>query len=168
MAEITTPRELFLHELGDILYVEERLEQEVLPKLMEEATHRELRDGLEKHLRHTRQHVENVEEAFERLGEQPRSEECAGFEGLKKEHEQLAAETSPALLDLVVTGSAARTEHYEIVAYEGLIGKARALGEREVVDLLEKNLQDDKETARQVEKIGKELSKEAAKEFVQS
>ena len=37
MAEITTPRELFVHELGDILYVEQQLAQEVLPMLINEA-----------------------------------------------------------------------------------------------------------------------------------
>ena len=33
MSEITNPRELFLHELGDILYVERSLVEEALPKL---------------------------------------------------------------------------------------------------------------------------------------
>jgi ferritin-like metal-binding protein YciE len=165
MTEITTPRELFLHELGDILYVEEKLEQEVLPTLMQQVRDTKLRKGFEKHLEQTRRHVENVEEAFERLGEQPRSEQCVGFEGLKREHEQLAGQTSGPLMDLVAAGSAARTEHYEIVAYEGLLAKARALGERDVANLLEQNLKDDKETARQVESIAKELSKESAKEF---
>ena len=37
MSEITTPRELFLHELGDILYVERALADETLPKLIGEV-----------------------------------------------------------------------------------------------------------------------------------
>ena len=164
MAEITTPRDLFLHELGDVLYVEEHLEQEVLPKLIGEVTDEELRKGLEKHLEQTRSHVENVESVFEQLGEQPTQEECVGFEGLKKEHEQLADEVSEDLMDSVATASAARTEHYEIAAYEGLVTKARALGETTAVELLEQNLQDDKETARQLESIAKRLAKEKAQE----
>ena len=162
MAQMTTPRDLFLHELGDILYVEERLEQEVLPKLIGEVTDEELRKGFEKHLEQTRSHVENVETVFELLGEQPTSEECVGFEGLKKEHEQLASEVSEDLMDAIATGSATRTEHYEIAAYEGLVTKARAMGEKDAVDLLERNLQDDKETARQLESIAKRLAKETA------
>jgi ferritin-like metal-binding protein YciE len=165
MAEITNPRELFLHELGDVLYVEEKLEQEVLPKLIGEVSDPELRKGLEKHLEQTRSHVENVEEVFQKLGQQPRSQECVGFEGLKSEHEQLADETSQDLMDAVVAGSAGRTEHYEIAAYEGLIGMARALGEKDAVDLLEQNLKDDKETARQVESIAKRLAKDKATEL---
>ena len=162
MAQITNPRELFLHELGDVLYVEEQLEQEVLPKLIGEVQDAEFRKGLEKHLDQTRSHVENVETVFERLGEQPRSEECIGFEGLTKEHEQLATEVSPDLADAVAAGSAIRTEHYEIAAYNALITKARAMGEKQAADLLEQNLQDDKETARQVESIARRLAKEEA------
>jgi ferritin-like metal-binding protein YciE len=162
MTEITSPRELFLHELGDILYVEEQLEQKVLPKLIGEVQDQEFRKGLEKHLEQTRSHVENLETVFERLGEQPKPEECIGFEGLKKEHEQLAGEVSPDLLEAVVAGSAVRTEHYEIAAYNALITKARAMGEKEAADLLEQNLQDDKETARQVESIARRLAKEEA------
>ncbi len=165
MSEITTPKELFLHELGDILYVEEKLQQEVLPKLIGQVQDEELRKGLEKHLEQTRSHIENVESVFEQLGEQPTTEECIGFEGLKSEHEKLAGEVSSELMDAVVVGSAAKTEHYEIVAYEDLISKARAMGEAKAVDLLEKNLKDDKETARQVESIGKRLAKEQAKEL---
>jgi len=165
MSEITTPRDLFLHELGDILYVEEKLEQEVLPKLMDEVKSTEFRKGLEKHLRETRTHVENLEQVFELLGEEIQKEECVGFEGLKKEHDQLVEESSEDLIDLVDAGAVARTEHYEIAAYEGLITMARALGERDVIELFEKNLKDEKETLREVESLAKELTKESAKEM---
>ena len=43
MPEITNPRELFLHELGDILYVEQKLADEVLPKLISEVSDDEFR-----------------------------------------------------------------------------------------------------------------------------
>ena len=168
MPEITTPRELFLHKLGDILYVEEHLEQDVLPQLIGETTNDELRKGLEKHLEQTRSHVENVESAFETLGEEPKREECIAFEGLRKEHEQIAGETAPELLDHVVLISAAATEHYEISSYGNLITMARALGERDAIDLFEQNLADDKETARRLESLAKQLSKETAKEASES
>ncbi|MGH3048337.1 MAG: ferritin-like domain-containing protein [Gaiellaceae bacterium] len=163
MAEIQTPRELFLHELGDILYVERKLSDEVLPKLIGEVQDDELRKGLESHLEETRQHVTNVEQVFDALGEEPQAEKCIGFEGLKKEHDQLLKEAAPDLVDLVDTGAAARTEHYEIAAYEGLIPMARALDEREAVGLLEENLKQEKEALREVESVAKRLSTEHAK-----
>lgn len=163
MAEIQTPRDLFLHELGDILYVERKLTDEVLPKLIGEVQDDELRKSLESHLDETRQHATNVEQVFDSLGEPPQAEECIGFEGLKNEHDQLLADASPQLVDLVDTGAAARTEHYEIAAYEGLIATARSLGASEAVGLLEENLKEEKEALREVESAAKRLTKERAK-----
>ena len=160
MADITTPRELFIHELGDILYVEEKLTEEVLPKLIEEVQSDEFRKGLERHLEQTRGHVTNLEQAFDTIGEKPEAEKCIGFEGLKKEHDELTCEISDSLIDIVDTGAAARTEHYEIAAYSGLIEMARALGETEVVGLLEENLKEEREALREVESVAKTLRDE--------
>ncbi|HXV58936.1 MAG TPA: DUF892 family protein [Gaiellaceae bacterium] len=163
MSTLSTPRDLFLHELGDILYVETKLADEVLPKLIDEVSSGELRKGLEKHLEQTRGHVTNVEAVFDSLDEQPTAEECIGFEGLRKEHDELLKEASPELVDLVDVGAATRTEHYEIAAYETLIGMARSLGESEAAGLLEENLKEEKEALREVESVGKTLTKEMAK-----
>ena len=84
MPEITTPRELFLHELGDILYVERQLADATLPKLIDEVSDDEFRSGLESHLEQTRGHVANVEQVFKLLGEEPKVEKCVGFDGLKR------------------------------------------------------------------------------------
>jgi ferritin-like metal-binding protein YciE len=160
MPEITSARDLFLHELGDILYVERKLADETLPKLIEEVNDEELGAGLRSHLEETRQHVANVEKVFEIFGEEPHEEECVGFEGLKKEHDQLVEESAPSLIDLVDAGAAARTENYEIAAYEGLRRMAKGLGEDDAVELLDKNLKQEKEALREVEKAATRLSKE--------
>ena len=160
MAEITTPRELFLHELGDILYVEKKLTNEVLPKLIDEVQHAEFRKGLERHLDQTKGHVTNLEQVFDTLGEEPKTEECIGFEGLRKEHDKMVDEASESLIDLIDAGAAARTEHYEIAAYTGLIEMARALGEQEAVSLLDENLKEEREALREVESVEKTLRDE--------
>ena len=167
MAQIQTPRDLFFAKLGDMLYTEQALE-ETLPQLADEASDEELRKGLEQHIEQTRGHIRNVQEVFQMLGQSPQPKECAGFEGLKAEHEEMAGEVAEPLLDSVVAGSAAATEHYEISAYESLISKARALGESDAVGLLEKNLKEEKEMLRGVESVGKRLAKESAKEMAQA
>ena len=160
MSEITTPRDLFLHELGDILYVEQKLTEEVLPKLIGEVSDPDFKKGLERHLDQTRGHVTNLEQIFDSMGEQSETEKCLGFEGLKKEHDEMIGEVSPDLIDIVDTGAAARTEHYEIAAYSGLIEMARALGESEAVNLLEENLKEEREALREVESVAKKLRDE--------
>ncbi len=162
MSKITTPRELFLHELGDILYVEQQLADEALPKLISEVQDPEFRDALQRHLKETRSHVDNVERVFELLDEEPSAEKCVGFEGLKAEHEKLVEETSSDLIDSVDLGAAARTENYEIAAYEGLRRMAKAMGEEKAVDLLDKNLKEEKEALRLVEKIATRVSNASA------
>ena len=110
MSEITSPRGSSFHALGDILYVEQNLVEEALPRLIDEVQDAELKTGLKEHLSQTRQHVSNVEQVFESSGETPHEEECIAFEGLKKEHEEMVKESSSSLIDLVDLGAAARTE----------------------------------------------------------
>jgi ferritin-like metal-binding protein YciE len=163
--EMSDPRELFLHELGDVLYAE-RVLVKTLPKLQEEASDEELALGFEEHLEQTRQHVKNVELAFEKLGEKPTAEQCPGIEGIKQEHDDFVAKESPSqdVLDSFLTGAGARTEHYEIAAYEGLVTKAEAMGETEVVDLLAENLEQEKMALEQLKAIGKRLAQEGVKQ----
>ena len=163
MAEITTPRDLFLHELGDIMYVEQKLSTEVLPKLVSEVTDEEFRETLEEHLEQTKGHLANVEKVFAELDETPHAEPCIGFEGLKAEHDKLLGEASSQLVDSIDLGAAARTECYEIAAYEGLRRMAKAMGEDKAVDLLDKNLSEEKDALQLVEKIATRVSKESAK-----
>jgi ferritin-like metal-binding protein YciE len=161
MAKVQNPRELFLHELKDIYYVEKALTN-VLPKLASEARDRELASGFKTHLRETERHVGNLEKIFKQLGRPPQAEQCPGFDGIKREHDEFMQEnTGQQVVDVFLTGAAARTEHYEIATYTGLIAQARALGEREVVQLLDQNLKQEKETLRKVEKIGRRLTKAA-------
>ena len=161
MSEITSPRELFVHELGDILCVERKLADETLPKLISEVQDDEFRDALESHLDQTRGHVANVEQVFELLGEEPSAEKCLAFEGLRAEHDKMLEETSRDLIDSVDLGAAARTENYEIAAYEGLRRMAKALGEDKAVDLLDSNLKEEKDALRLVEKISTRVSNES-------
>ena len=162
MSEITSPRELFLHELGDILYVERQLADEVLPKLISEVQDDEFESALKDHLAQTRGHVSNVEQVLQH-GEEASAERCIAFEGLKAEHDKMVEETSADLIDAVDLGAAARTENYEIAAYEGLRRMAKALGEDEAVELLDANLKEEKEALQLVEKIATRVSNESVK-----
>jgi ferritin-like metal-binding protein YciE len=159
MPELMSQRQLFLHELGDILFVERKLADEVLPALIGEVSDRELQRGLKRHHTQTRQHVRNVEQAFKKLGERAVGEKCLGFEGLKAEHDELRSEASAGLVDAIDTGAASRTEHYEIAAYQGLIAMARGLGERSVVPLRQQNLTQEREALRELEKVSRRLAK---------
>ena len=67
------------------------------------------------------------------------------------------------MLDSFLTGAGARTEHYEIAAYEGLVTMAEAMGEMEVVELLTENLEQEKTALEKLKAIGKRFAQNGAK-----
>src|SRR5262245_2602815 len=163
MPVMTSPKQLFEHELQDMYYAEKALTK-VLPTLADEASDRELSQAFTTHLRETEKHVANLEKVFRQIGKSPEAHRCAGIEGIKKEHDDFVNENdaSSKMLDAFLTGAAARTEHYEIAAYTGLVGQARALKEREAVELLQQNLKQEKEALKKIETISKRLVKDAS------
>jgi Mn-containing catalase len=156
---LNEPRDLFLSELADVYYAEKALEK-VLPKLAQESTDSQLAKGFEQHLEETKKHATNIASIFELFGKRAKAEPCPGIEGLKQEHDKFMAEhdASPAVTDLFITGSAARTEHYEIAAYTSLLTLARGLGEAKVTRLLQQNLKDEENALKKVETVAKRLT----------
>lgn len=68
------------------------------------------------------------------------------------------------MLDAFPAGAGARTEHYEIAAYEGLVTMAEAMGEDDVVKLLNENLEQEKNALETMQTIGKRLAQQGAKQ----
>ena len=158
MAKITEPRELLVHKLASMLYVERELAEKVLPELLEEIGNTQLKQGITSHLAQTRGHVANIEQAFAILGEEPDAEKSAAFDGLTKDHNQLVKKLEfQPLEDIVHAGAAAKTEHLEIASYEGMINIAESIGETEIIHLLEENLDQEREALEQVKMISKQL-----------
>ena len=157
------PRELFLHELGDLLYAENTLVK-TLPKLAREATDADLQNGFKAHLEETRQHVDNLKQVFRLVGEKVKAEKCPAIDGITKEHDEFMSEEkpSPVIADMFLTGAGARAEHYEIAAYTGLITMARALGEKGAVPLLQENLKQEKAALGKLEQAARRLSRSKA------
>jgi ferritin-like metal-binding protein YciE len=160
--KMSDPRELFLHELGDVLFAEKQL-LKALPKLQKESTDDKLAAGFERHVEETRRHVDNVEAAFKELGEKPHAEKCPGILGIIEEHEEFVKEEKPApeILDMFNTAAGSRNEHYEIAAYAGLVTHAKAMGESAVAKLLQENLRDEEKMLGELEKVAERLAKSA-------
>jgi ferritin-like metal-binding protein YciE len=163
--QMTTPRDLFVHELKEALGFEQAILQ-TLPTLQKQAKDKQLARGFEKHTKQTRGHVNRIQKALRAVGATASPEPCPGISGIQQEHAEFVRERpTQQVLDSFLTGAAARTEHYEIAAYEGLLAQARALGERDAVKLLDQNLKEDKQTLREVEKVSKRLARDGAKQL---
>jgi ferritin-like metal-binding protein YciE len=160
--QMTTPQDLFVHELSDMMSAEH-----IIAKMLADAQklvdNDEIKQGLQKHEKETRQHIQNLEAAFEELGQKPEKLECHAAKGLQEELQELGKEGgSPEVLNAGVLGGAAKTEHYEIAGYTGLVKQAAAMGQKKVADLLEKNLKQEQHMLQQIEKIEDKLIKQVA------
>jgi ferritin-like metal-binding protein YciE len=156
--KLAGPRDLFLQQLAQILWVERTLAFEVLPELHKQVQSETLAAAVEEHLEQTHEHVARVESAFRALDAEPASARSAAAAGLKQEHEELQSKLSnPRLADLFHAGSAIATEHLELAAYELLLELARALDRDDVERTLAANRADESETLDRLEGIAESL-----------
>ena len=157
-------KEVYVDELKDLYSAESQLVK-ALPKMAKAASSEELKQGFEGHLEQTRGHVQRLEEIFKSLDESPKGKKCAGMEGLVKEGSEVMEEDfEGALMDAALIGAAQRVEHYEIAAYGTVSEFAKILGESEHVTLLEKTLQEEKETDEKLTGMAKEINPQANEE----
>ncbi len=158
---LATPRDLFLHELSDTMSAEQ-IVLKMLGTLQQETGNADVKAALKHHESETKEQIKNLEKVFKQLGEEPEDTTCHAAEGLKQEHDALKEEDpSPLVLEMGNLGGAAKTEHYEIASYTALIQMAKDLGEPEIADLLKENLSQEKEMASTVEKLARQVGKEA-------
>jgi len=161
MAQIGDPEKLFEHELGLALGAERKV-LTTLRKLERSAQRDELKQQFHHHLEETEGQIENLEQAFKALGARAGAHDADSANGIAAEGEKLMGKVDDELIDAVLLGAAAKTEHVEIAMYEGLITKAEAMGADEVVALLEENLEQEKHTLEEVKQAAQQLSKELA------
>jgi ferritin-like metal-binding protein YciE len=162
MATISEPRQLLVNELKAMLYVEQKQADEVLPELDKEISNSEFKQSVRHHLEETKQHVANVERAFELLGEEAKPDKSHAIDGLVAQHDKVVKNIeSNQVRDVFNAGAAAKTEHLEISAYESLITTAESLGEQEIVSLLAENLTQEKDALNEVNSVSQQLASAA-------
>jgi ferritin-like metal-binding protein YciE len=131
---------LLTEQLQDIYYAEKQLVK-ALPKMAKAANTEELVTAFTDHLEQTKEHVTRLERAFEALGVTAKAKKCPAIEGLIEEAaEMIEEEGEPPVLDAGLIASAQRVEHYEIAAYGSARAFAEALGNDQVVAILDETL----------------------------
>jgi len=144
--DIQTLDDLSVHTLRDIYYAEKQIE-EALPKMVEKATNPQLKASFEKHLGQTRGHIERVEQVFEMHGVKAKQVTCQAIDGILAEADEVSGDVDDTqVLDAALIASAQAVEHYEITRYGTLIAWAKQLGRNDCAAVLEKNLDEEKDT----------------------
>jgi ferritin-like metal-binding protein YciE len=167
--ELESLRDLYIEELNDLYSAENQLVK-ALPKMAKAATAKALKNGFQKHLKQTKEHVNRLEKIFDGLGVSPGSKTCQAMKGLIAEGEEVISEDAePDVKDAALIAAAQRVEHYEIAGYGCVRTYAQLLGNKRAAQSLQKTLDEEGATdktlttlARKINVVAKSPSKNGA------
>ncbi len=139
-------QDLYLEQLKDLHSAEEQI-IEALPKMIEQTTSPELRQGFEKHLSQTKEQLRRLDQIGQRAGQKLSGHKCKGMEGLLEEGEELMEKRADSdVLDAALIAAAQRVEHYEMAGYGCARTYARLLGLNDDAKLLQQTLDEEGDT----------------------
>jgi ferritin-like metal-binding protein YciE len=170
---VTNMYEVFSHELGDVYDAEHRLLED-RGQRAQSASGQKLSEALQEDQDRARGRIQNIEKAFERLGEEPERQTCQATQGLISEAQAGIGEAeSGPVRDLLINAATIKEELYKAAAYRNLINSVQSLegesedapleGRDEIASSLEENLRQSEQAARDAEQEVPALSDAAKK-----
>jgi ferritin-like metal-binding protein YciE len=145
-AHIDNLRKLYVDQIEHLLSAEDQI-LEVLPQMIEAASDAELKRVLQTHLQETREQVSRLEQIVQQsLGklEPKRSKPMAAL--IDEGNELLNDAKNEPARDVAIITACQRIENYEIAVYSAMCNVAEIIGETEQSSLLEKTLEEEKNT----------------------
>jgi ferritin-like metal-binding protein YciE len=155
--KLETLRDLYVEQLHDLYSAETQLVK-ALPKMAKAATHGQLQNAFQEHLRQTEQHVQRLEQIFQQLGVKPKSQTCKGMQGLIEEGEEMIKmKGDSAAIDAGLIAAAQRVEHYEIAGYGCVRTYAQQLGDQRGAQLLQQTLDEEGMTDKKLTQLAEQV-----------
>jgi ferritin-like metal-binding protein YciE len=152
-------KELFIHELTDMLDAEQKLVTALGELAEDHADEPQLQKGFQAHQGQTEKQVGRLQQIFKQIGEEAEQSECKGMKGLLEERNWFKEQEEPAddILSIFDVGAAIKVESYEISAYNSLIELAKQLDLAKAIRLLNQNLKEEQQTKTKLEAISRKL-----------
>lgn len=161
--ELETLRDLYIEELKD-LYSAENQMVKALPKMAKAATAKSLKNGFQKHLTESREHINRLKKIFRDMGMSPGNKTCEAMEGLLGEGEHIIEmDAEPEVRDAGLIAAAQRVEHYEMAGYGCVRTYAELLGEKEAARTLQKTLNEEGATDKKLTQLASRINVHAEK-----
>ncbi len=150
---MNTLQDVLEHELKDLYSAETQL-IEALPKMAQAAQTPKLRQAFEKHLTQTKEHKARLEQLGQDMDIDLGGETCKAMQGLVREGDDLIKKEKPGIArDAALIAAAQRVEHYEMAGYGSARTYARTLGHGKVADTLQKTLDEEGQTDKDLTKL---------------
>ncbi|RCJ37898.1 hypothetical protein A6770_13990 [Nostoc minutum NIES-26] len=160
--KITNLQDKFIYEVGGMYDAEHRF-LEAQQMMWQCCQNNQLKSLIETHIRETEQQIRNLEQVFSTLKQQSQRVNCDAAAGLVSDAQKLMllAADNPKIVELVIAGEQGKVEQSEITCYRCLIKDAEQMGQNQVVQLLQQNLQQEEQMAQKLEQLKSQLFQEA-------
>lgn len=163
MKQLHSMKDFFVHELQDLYDAEQQL-LKALPRMAEKASSADLRSAFEEHAKQTENHVQRLEDCFEKLGEKATAVQCKAMRGIIAEAEDILSQKQDGeLLDAALIGAAQKAEHYEIASYGTIAEWAKNIGQGDLKRILGQTLGEEEETDQRLTKLARSGINKAGK-----
>ena len=161
---VGTLEELLVDELKDLYSAEKQIIR-ALPKVIKAVSTPDLQEGLTNHLEETKGQVARLEKIGKMLGKKMTGKTCAGMKGVLEEGSEVLEDTEKGLVrDAALISACQRVEHYEMAGYGSAREFARQLGLTDVADLLDENLEEEKNADKTLTGASKQVNAQARQE----
>ena len=157
---ITNLQEKLLTELADIYDAEHQF-LEAQKQMLQQASDQQLKGMLQTHIDQTQQQIQNLEQIYYQVGQQPERQTCEAAQGLVAEGQKVQEAQEGPIRDTFINGAQLKVEHYEVASYRELLTGAQQMGQNEIAGLLLQNLQQEEQTALLVEQSAPMLLQKA-------
>src|SRR5580692_7692124 len=155
---VGTLEELLVDELKDLYSAEKQIVR-ALPKIIKAVTSPDLQQGLSNHLEETKGQVARLEKIGEILGKKMTGKACVGMKGVLEEGSEILEDTDKgAVRDAALISACQRVEHYEMAGYGSARDFAKLLGEREIAELLDETLTEEKNADKTLTGASKQIN----------
>lgn len=146
---------LFEDALKDALWAENAV-KDALPKMVKNATSKDLKKALEDHLNETKEQIKLLKKVFKSIDVNPEEEKCDAMQGILDEGEDILESTEAgAVRDAGIITACQKVEHYEIASYGTISSYAKLLKHKEAKKMIDEILKQEKNADKLLSSLAK-------------
>ncbi len=156
--DVDTLRQTYTAELKKALNMEKQI-VEALPKMIEKSKTQELANAFRQHLEESKQHVSRVERILNDNTDGASDSKCKAIAAILSEGDSTISDAgNDSIRDVILIAAGNQVEHHEMAVYGTLRNWAMVLGEQQHAELLEKNLEEEKNADKVLTKLSEQIN----------
>jgi ferritin-like metal-binding protein YciE len=142
----------------DAMHDAEQKGLDAMERMAAAASNPQVKQAFETHRAQTQQHVQRLEQVFERLGESAEAKKCISLRALVEEAEtQLGKIDDESTRDAFLIAAQQAVEHHEMAEYGTARTWARQLGYNDAAMLLQQTLDEEEQADRLLTQIAERM-----------